>query len=46
MARFGARRVALVTVALSRQAFLPLVALPFVRLEPATARALLAKHPG
>src|SRR6266545_3219148 len=41
VARFGPRRVALVAVALSRQAFLPLVALPFVRLDPAAARALL-----
>jgi hypothetical protein len=39
--RFGPRRVALVSVALSRQAFLPLVALPFLGLAPEAARALL-----
>jgi hypothetical protein len=41
VARFGPRRVALVTVALSREAFLPLVALPFLGLSPQAARALL-----
>jgi len=40
-ARFGARRVALVAVALSRQAFLPLVVLPFVPIGPGAARAVL-----
>lgn len=39
--RFGPRRVALVSIALARQAFLPLVALPFLPLDPATARVLL-----
>src|SRR5205814_6912205 len=37
----GHRRVALVTVALSRQALLPLVALPFLPLSPATRQAVL-----
>ncbi len=40
-ARFGARRVALVAVAVSRQAYLPLVALPFLAASPGTARTLL-----
>ncbi len=40
-ARFGARRVALVSVALSRQAFLPLVVLPFLPVGPGAARAVL-----
>ena len=40
-ARFGPRRVALVAVALSRQAFLPLVFLPFLPVGPGPARALL-----
>jgi MFS family permease len=39
--RFGPRRVALVTVALSRQAYLPLIVLPFLGLAPTAARALL-----
>jgi MFS family permease len=39
--RFGPRRVALVSVALSRQAFLPLVALPFLGLAPQASRVLL-----
>jgi hypothetical protein len=37
----GGRRVALVTVGLSRQAFLPLALLPFLPLGPGAARALL-----
>lgn len=40
-ARFGPRRVALVSIALARQAFLPLVAVPFVPLDPGAARVLL-----
>src|SRR6266545_604214 len=40
-ARFGARRVALVAVTLSRQAFLPLVLLPFVPVGPGAARGVL-----
>lgn len=39
--RFGARRVALMSIAVARQSFLPLVALPFVHLGPAAGRALL-----
>lgn len=39
--RLGARRSALLTVALSRQAFLPLVILPFVPLMPELKRAVL-----
>lgn len=40
-ALFGRRRVALVTVTLSRQALLPLVALPFLPVGAEAARALL-----
>ncbi len=40
-ARLGARRVALATVAVSRQAYLPLVVLPFLPVAPAAARAVL-----
>ncbi|HEX9051444.1 MAG TPA: hypothetical protein VF841_13010 [Anaeromyxobacter sp.] len=40
-ARYGARRVALAAVAVSRQAYLPLVALPFLPVSPGPARALL-----
>lgn len=40
-ARFGARRVALVAVGASRQAFLPLALLPLLPLSPAAAQALL-----
>ncbi len=39
--RFGARRMALLTVALSRQAFLPLVVLPFLPLSPEVKRGVL-----
>ena len=39
--RFGPRRVALVSVALSREAFLPLVALPFLGFPPRAALAVL-----
>ncbi len=39
--RFGARRMALITVALSRQAFLPLVVLPFVPISIEWKRAVL-----
>ncbi|HYO56039.1 MFS transporter [Archangium sp.] len=39
--RFGARRMALLTVALSRQAFLPLVVLPFLPVSPETKRGVL-----
>jgi len=39
--RLGPRRVALAAIAVSRQAFLPLVLLPFVTVAPATARAVL-----
>lgn len=37
----GGRRVALLSVAVSRQVFLPLAALPFLPVGPATARAVL-----
>jgi MFS family permease len=37
----GRRRVALATIAVSRQAFLPLAALPLLSASPATARTLL-----
>ncbi|HEY6098239.1 MAG TPA: MFS transporter [Anaeromyxobacter sp.] len=40
-ARYGARRVAVVAVAISRQAFLPLALLPLLPVERATARVLL-----
>lgn len=40
-ARFGPRRTALVSIALARQAFLPLALLPLWSLSPAGARALL-----
>jgi hypothetical protein len=40
-ARYGARRVALVAVAISRQAFLPLALLPFLPVPPGSAQALL-----
>lgn len=40
-ARFGARRVALGAVAISRQAYLPLVALPFLSAPPDVARGVL-----
>jgi hypothetical protein len=39
--RFGPRRVALVSIAVARQAFLPLVVLPFVGMGPETGRAVL-----
>ncbi|HEX8825434.1 MAG TPA: MFS transporter [Archangium sp.] len=39
--RHGPRRVALVTVALSRQAFLPLVVLPFLPVSPEVKRGVL-----
>ncbi|HET8541948.1 MAG TPA: hypothetical protein VFL83_18870 [Anaeromyxobacter sp.] len=39
--RHGARRVALMAVAISRQAYLPLVALPFLPVSPGAARAAL-----
>ncbi len=39
--RHGARRVALVTVTLSRQAFLPLVVLPFLPVSPEVKRGVL-----
>jgi MFS family permease len=39
--RLGARRAALLTVALSRQAFLPLVVLPFLPLSPEVKRTVL-----
>jgi MFS family permease len=39
--RFGARRTALLTVAVSRHVFLPLVALPFLPLSPEAKRAVL-----
>ncbi len=41
VARHGPRRVALLSIAVARQAFLPLVLLPFVAVAPATARAVL-----
>ena len=40
-ARLGPRRVTLVALALSRQAFLPLALLPFLPVGPAGARAML-----
>lgn len=40
-ARHGARRVALAAIVVSRQAYLPLVALPFLDAGPAVARAVL-----
>jgi MFS family permease len=40
-ARFGARRVALAAVAISRQAYLPLVVVPFLPVPLPAARALL-----
>jgi MFS family permease len=39
--RLGPRTAALVTVAVSRQAFLPLIALPFLPLSPEDQRAVL-----
>ncbi|HET7754469.1 MAG TPA: MFS transporter [Anaeromyxobacteraceae bacterium] len=39
--RFGARRAALWTAALSRQSFLPLVALPWLAVDAATGRLVL-----
>jgi MFS family permease len=39
--RFGARRMALLTVLLSRQAFLPLIALPFLPLSLEVKRGVL-----
>jgi len=39
--RHGPRRMALVTVALSRQAFLPLVVLPFLPVSPEVKRGVL-----
>jgi MFS family permease len=39
--RFGARRVALVSIAIARQAFLPLVVLPFLPVGPVAGRAVL-----
>lgn len=39
--RFGSRRTALLTVAVSRHVFLPLVALPFLPLSPEVKRAVL-----
>jgi MFS family permease len=39
--RFGPRRVALWSIGLARQTFLPLVILPFLPVAPATARAVL-----
>jgi len=39
--RLGSRTAALVTVAVSRQAFLPLIALPFLPLSPEDRRAVL-----
>jgi MFS family permease len=39
--RFGPRRVALWSIALARQAFLPLVLLPFLPVAAGTARAVL-----
>jgi len=39
--RFGARRMALITVALSRQAFLPLVVLPLLPISLEAKRAVL-----
>ncbi len=39
--RFGARRMALLTVAFSRQAFLPLVVLPFLPVSPEVKRGVL-----
>jgi MFS family permease len=39
--RHGARRMALITVALSRQAFLPLVVLPFLPVSPEVKRGVL-----
>jgi MFS family permease len=39
--RLGARRAAVLTVAVSRQAFLPLVVLPFLPLSPEAKRAVL-----
>jgi hypothetical protein len=41
VARLGPRRVALVSIAVARQAFLPLAVLPFLPVGPAVARALL-----
>jgi hypothetical protein len=50
VARFGARRVALVSIAAARQAFLPLVVLPFLPVGPGAARLVLvvaaAAHQG
>jgi MFS family permease len=40
-ALFGGRRVAIAAVTLSRQALLPLAALPFLPLDPAVARGVL-----
>ena len=39
--RFGTRRVALVSIAIARQAFLPLVVLPFLPVGPVAGRAVL-----
>jgi MFS family permease len=39
--RFGPRRVALWSIAVARQAFLPLVVLPFLPVAPASSRAVL-----
>jgi MFS family permease len=44
--RFGHRRVALVSIALSRQAFLPLVFLPVLPLTPHGRKALLLASAG
>ncbi len=39
--RFGSRRMAVLTVAVSRQAFLPLIVLPFLPLAPEVKRGVL-----